>query len=109
MKIILPKLPGLQWFFRLLNNSQKDAYALDYLAQLLSNGKKTPFYKVLVKDKKLTSSVNAYNQSLELAGTFEISVTANPGVSLTEVEKAIFEGFEMFETEGFTEEEILLL
>jgi zinc protease len=95
--------------FPAVEQFSKDSYALDYLGQLLSNGKKTPLYKVLVKDKKLTSSVNAYNQSLELAGTFEISVTANPGVSLTEVEKAFSEGFEMFETEGFTEEDLTAL
>ena len=100
------KAPRLTMVFPAAEQFSKDAYALDYLGQLLSNGKKTPLYKVLVKDKKLTSSVNAYNQSLELAGTFEISVTANPGVSLAEVEKAIFEGFEMFENEGFTEEDL---
>ncbi len=100
------KAPRLTMVFPAVEQFSKDSYALDYLGQLLSNGKKTPLYKVLVKDKKLTSSVNAYNQSLELAGTFEISVTANPGVSLTEVEKAVFEGFEMFETEGFTEEDL---
>ena len=32
------------------------------------------------------------NGSQELAGNFTISVAANPGVNLTEVEKAIFEG-----------------
>ena len=32
-----------------------DAYALDYLAQILSDGKKAPMYQVLVKDKELTS------------------------------------------------------
>ena len=44
------------------------------------------------------------HRSLQVA--FTISVTANPGVSLTEVEKAIFEAFEMFEKEGFTEDDL---
>jgi zinc protease len=103
------KAPRLTMVFPVPEQFSKDSYALDYLGQLLSNGKKTPLYKVLVKDKKLTSSVNAYNQSLELAGTFEISVTANPGVSLAEVEKAIYEGFDMFEKEGFTEADLTAL
>ena len=34
---------------------------------------------------------------LNWQGTFEISVTANPGVNLSDVEKAIFESFDMFE------------
>ena len=103
------KAPRLTMVFPVPEQFSKDSYALDYLGQLLSNGKKTPLYKVLVKDKKLTSSVNAYNQSLELAGTFEISVTANPGVSLAEVEKAIYEGFALFEKEGFTEADLTAL
>ncbi len=106
---LFAKAPRLTMVFPTVEQYSKDSYALDYLGQLLSNGKKTPLYKVLVKDKKLTSSVNAYNQSLELAGTFEISVTANPGVNLTDVEKAIFEGFDMFEKEGFTNEDLTAL
>ena len=83
-----------------------DAYALDVLAQLLGVGKNSPLYKVLVKEKKLTSNVSAYNMSQELAGQLQISVTANPNTSLNDVEKAIFEGFGKFETEKFTEKDL---
>jgi len=103
------KAPRLTMVFPSVEQFSKESYALDYLGQLLSGGKKTPLYKILVKDKKLTSSVNSYNQSQELAGSFQISVTANPGVNLTDVEKAIFEAFDMFEKEGFTEEELAAL
>lgn len=103
------KAPRLTMVFPTVEQFSKDSYALDYLGQLLSNGKKTPLYKVIVRDKKLSSSVFAYNQSLELAGTFEISVTANPGVNLSEVEKAIFESFDLFEKEGFTEDDLTAL
>ena len=100
------RAPRLTMVFPAVEQFTKDAYALDYLGQLLSGGKKTPMYKILVKDKKLTSGVGAYNMALELAGIFQISVTANPGVNLTEVEKAIFESFDLFEKEGFTEEDL---
>ncbi len=33
-------------------------------------------------------------------------MTANPGINLTKVEKAIFEAFDMFEKEGFTEDDL---
>jgi len=100
------RAPRLTMVFPAVEQFTKDAYALDYLGQLLSGGKKTPMYKILIKDKKLTSGVGAYNMALELAGIFQISVTANPGVNLTEVEKAIFESFDLFEKEGFTEEDL---
>ena len=100
------KAPRLTLVFPTVEQFSKDAYALDYLGDLLSNGKKTPLYKILVKDKKLTSSVSARSNSMELAGDFRITVTANQGVNLTEVEKAIFEAFNLFEKEGFTEEDL---
>lgn len=100
------KAPRFTMVFPAPEQFSKDAYALDYLADLLSNGKKTPLYKVLVKDKKLTSTARAMNWSQELTGSFRISVTANPGVNLNDVEKGIFEAFEMFEKEGFTEEDL---
>ncbi len=100
------KAPRLTIVFPTVEQFSKDSYALDCLGDLLSNGKKTPLYKVLVKDKKLTSSVSARNGSQELAGSFEITVTANPGVNLTDVKKAIFEAFDMFEKEGFTEDDL---
>ncbi|HKK43386.1 MAG TPA: pitrilysin family protein, partial [Bacteroidales bacterium] len=58
---------------------QKDAYALDFLAKLLSDGKRAPLYKVLVREKKLTSRTTAYNNAGELAGEFTISIRANEG------------------------------
>ncbi len=84
----------------------KDSYALNFLADILSGTMKSPLYTVLVREKKLTSRASARNGSQELAGTFTFSVTANPGVSLAEVEEAIFEALARFESEGFSETEL---
>jgi len=100
------KAPRLTMVFPTVEQFSEDSYSLDYLGDLLSNGKKTPMYKILVKDKMFTSNVMARNGSQELAGSFIISVTANPGVNLNDVEKAIFEAFDMFEKEGFTEDDL---
>ena len=101
------KAPQLTMVFPAPEQFSKESYALEFLGDLLANSKKAPLYTVLVKDKKLTSRVMARNGSQELAGSFRISVTANPDVNLTEVEKAIFEGFDKFEKNGFTEEDIM--
>lgn len=100
------KAPMLTMVFPSVERYSKDSYALNFLGELLANTKKAPLYTVLVKNKKLTSRVSARNGSQELAGSFTISVTANPGVNLTEVEKAIFEGLQKFEKDGFTEDDI---
>lgn len=85
---------------------QKDTYALDFLAKILADGKKAPLYKVLVKEKKLTSRTSARNISSELAGEFTITIRANEGKSLKEIEDGINEAFTRFETEGITEKDI---
>ncbi len=84
----------------------QESYALSALSDILAGGKKSPMYNVLVKEKKLTSNVMARNGAQELAGTFVISVNANPGVTLSAVEDAIFEAFARFESEGFTEKDL---
>jgi zinc protease len=85
---------------------QKETYALDFLAKILADGKKAPLYKVLVKEKKLTSKTSAYNSSSELAGEFTITIRANEGKSLKEIEDAVFEAFDRFEKDGITEKDI---
>jgi zinc protease len=85
---------------------QKDTYALDFLAKILADGKKAPLYKVLVKEKKLTSRTSASNNSSELAGEFTITIRANEGKSLKEIEDAVFEAFNRFEKDGITEKDI---
>ncbi len=100
------KAPQLTMVFPTLERYSEDSYALNFLGDLLANTKKAPLYVVLVKEKKLTSRVMTRNGSQELAGSFMISVAANPGVNLTDVEKAIYEGFEKFEIDGFTEDDL---
>jgi len=85
---------------------QKDTYALDFLAKILADGKKAPLYKVLVKEKKLTSRTTAYNNSSELAGEFTITIRANEGKSLKEIEEAVNEAFNRFEKDGITEKDV---
>lgn len=100
------KSPELNMVFPTVQEYHEDAYALDYLGRLLSEGKKTPLYKVIVEEKKLAPDVSAFQLSREITGYFRIRVRAFPNRNLTEVEKAIFEAFERFEEEGFTDEDL---
>lgn len=83
-----------------------DSYALSYLAQLLSQGKKAPLYKILEKERKLTSSQYARNMSQEIAGSFTIGATTAERVNLNDIEKGVMDAFKMFEDEGFTDEDV---
>ena len=98
--------PQLNMVWPTVEQYTEDAYALDFLAEILSSGKKAAMYKVLVKDKDLTSRTSAYNNSQELAGEFHIRITANDGVDLDEVEAGINEAFTLFETNGITDRDV---
>ncbi|HSI69703.1 MAG TPA: pitrilysin family protein, partial [Gillisia sp.] len=98
--------PQLNMVWPAVEQYSKDAYALDFLGEILSQGKKAPLYRVLVKDKKLTSQPYAYNSPGEIAGKFRISVTANSGIDLDSIETGINEAFTLFEEEGVTERDI---
>lgn len=98
--------PQLHMVWPTLEQYTDDAYALDFLSEILSSGKKAPLYKVLVEDKKLTSRTTAYNNSQEIAGEFHIIITGNTGVDLDAVEAGINEGMALFETEGVTDRDV---
>ena len=83
-----------------------DSYALDYLAQLLSRGKKAPLYNVIEKEKRLASAPRAFNGSQEVAGSFNITITANEDIGLKDIEAAVFESFTRFENESFTDSDV---
>lgn len=95
-------LPDVQMIWPTVEEYNNDMWALNMLGQLLTDGKKSPLYKVIVEEKKLAPNVYAYNRSSEIAGTFNVGARAFDGVNLNDLRAAIFEGFEKFEKEGFT-------
>ena len=100
------KAPQLNMVWPVAEQFSKDAYALDFLGEILSDGKKAPLYKVLVEEKELASQPRAYNNPSQIAGKFQISVTANADVDLDNVEAGIKEAFVLFEKEGVTDRDI---
>jgi len=97
------KSPELNMVFPSVDEYHEDSYALSFFGQLFSYGKKAPLYKVFVEEKKLAPSVSGYQSSLEITGEFRIRIQTFPNVDLDDVKAAIFETFERFETESFTD------
>ncbi|MFZ6818712.1 M16 family metallopeptidase [Undibacterium sp. Ji22W] len=100
------RVPALTMVWPAVEQLHADSYALDVLSEYLSRGKKAPFYKVLVEDKKLTSNVSIGNRTSEVAGQFMLSVRAFDGKSLDEVAAAVTEAFAKFEKEGIAEKDL---
>jgi zinc protease len=100
------RVPALTMVWPAVEQLHADSYALDVLSEYLSRGKKAPFYKVLVEDKKLTSNVGIGNRTSEVAGQFMLSVRAFDGKSLDEVASAVNDAFALFEKTGISEKDL---
>ncbi len=98
--------PQLNMVWPTVEQYTADAYALDFLGEILSDGKEAPLYEVLVKERELASNPSSFNSSEQIAGKFRIMVTANAGVDLDSVEAGIKEALARFEKEGVTEKDI---
>jgi predicted Zn-dependent peptidase len=87
-----------------------DTYALDVMSSLLTGvtrGSRTGrLTKSLVLEKKLALNVNAGLFTSLYPHLFVISATPNQGVSVAEVEEAIYEEIEKFQTSPPTDEEL---
>ena len=94
------ELPQLTMTWPVVESGHPDEYALDYLAELLSDGKRAPIYNVLVEEKKLAAQPYAYNGSSNLAGQFAIVARANDKVDLDDVKMGIEEAMMRFEKNG---------
>lgn len=100
------KLPELNMAWPTVEDLHEDSYALEVLAEYLSQTKRAPFYKVLVEDSKLAPSVQIGNQTSELAGQFMLRIRAFEGKPLDEVAAAVDKAFAKFEQEGISERDL---
>jgi zinc protease len=78
----------------------------DLSAEILGGGKSSRLYKKLVYEKQIALDVSASQQSLILGSIFEIVVTARPGHTADEMEKAVDEELAAFRKSGPTSIEL---
>ena len=97
------RAPLLRLTWPTVENYHPDSYALDVLAQYLTDGKKAPFYKVIVEEKELAPRVGMFNGTSELTGEFAFTSRVYSGKNLNDVLAAVDEAFLKFESEGITE------
>ncbi|HUQ88067.1 MAG TPA: pitrilysin family protein [Vicinamibacterales bacterium] len=61
----------------------------DIMATLLGGGRSSRLYKKLVYEQQIAQDVSVNQQSLILGSQFQITVTARPGRTLEEIERAV--------------------
>ncbi|MYM90189.1 insulinase family protein [Rugamonas sp. FT82W] len=79
---------------------------LDLAAHVLGGGKTSRFYKRLVYKDQLATSATASNDSSEIAGQFDLTLTARPGVDTRKLEQAADEELRALMKSGPTAAEL---
>ncbi len=100
------RLPELTYAWPTVEQYHPDSYALNVLATYLTQGKRAPFYQVIVEEKKLAPNVRMFNRESELAGQAHLVVRAFADKKLDEVAAAITEAFGKFEKDGIPERDL---
>lgn len=100
------RLPELTLAWPSVYSYHEDSYALEVLANYLSQGKNAPLYKKLVEEKQLTDQVQIFNYTSELAGQTMLQVRAYDGTNLDSVHQAIEETFAEFAKNGISEKDL---
>jgi len=84
----------------------KELVHLDLVSDVLAGGKVSRFYKRLVYDEQIATSVKAYYSGAEIGSQFQIEATAKPGIDLSIIEKAVDEELAKFLANGPTQKEL---
>ncbi len=84
----------------------KDQVALSAISEILSSGKSSRLNSLLVDNKKMVSTVYAYNMEQKNPSIFLFMAICNPGVRAEDVEKIILEEIEKLKTTDMTKEEL---
>ena len=83
-----------------------DQVGLSAISEILSSGKSSRLNSLLVDEKKLVSTVYAYNMEQKNPSIFLFMAICNPGVKAEEVEKIILEEIEKLKTTDMTKAEL---
>ena len=84
----------------------EDEAPLDVLGTVLADGKSSRLYRTLVYEKQIARSVSVYNHAMEVAGEFNVQVTASPGHGLDEIQDVVEEELDRIRREPLSDREL---
>jgi zinc protease len=79
---------------------------LSILAHVLAGGKTSRLYRALVRQQQIAQDVQAYQDSMEVGGKFQLTITARAGHTLAELEAAAAAEIARIRSEPPTTEEM---
>ena len=84
------RTPRVDMVYKIPQGNTADWYALSILGNILESGQSSRAYQALVKDKQLALNVGGGPRDRRGPALFSITVLAQPGKDLAEVEKAVY-------------------
>jgi zinc protease len=100
------RLPRLDIVYKAVPANTADWYALDMLGDILFGGPSSRLYQKLVKEKNVALQVGGGIDERRGPGMFEATALMKPGEDDAEVEKLIYEEFEIVKKDGVTPAEM---
>jgi predicted Zn-dependent peptidase len=100
------QLPGVIFSYHTPEQGTTDAYALEMLGNVLSNGKSSRLQKVIVDEKQMAVQAGAFPMPMEDPGITMMYGIANQGVSEVDLEAAMDEVVNEVVKNGITDEEL---
>ena len=97
---------ALHLVFHKCDRLHPDYYVFDILSDLLSAGRSSRLIQHLVVDRQVFGSIDAYISGSIDAGMFYVVGKLAPGITLEEVEAAVWQELEAMKTEDIAEEEL---
>lgn len=100
------RFPMVSMTWPTVNSMHPDEAALDILSEIIGGGKNSIMYQKFVKPQ-IAINANASSPTMELAGSFMLSVYAYPGKTLPEMETMMRQSLQDFEKRGVTDEDLI--
>lgn len=107
-KTVERKVPvdAIYMAFHMSNRMHPDYYVYDMITDILSNGRSSRFIQSLVQEQKLFTSIDAYISGSLDEGLLHVTGKPVEGVSLEQVEEAIWKELEKMKTVPVSEQEL---
>ncbi len=100
------QLPRLYMTWPSARMQTREDAVLDVLSDILGSGKNSRLYKAMVYEQQIAQSVSCNQGGSEIAGEFQITVTAKPGKTLADMEAAVNAQIQNVLRDGVTQREI---
>ncbi len=97
-------VPQLISVFPSVEQYHPDSYALNVLAEYLTDGKSAPLNEVFIDEDKVTSDVSAFNYTKEISGEFYFFINPNEGEDIDGLMPSFVKAFTRFENNGIPQD-----